>query len=365
LEFSVDDRFRAGQGGDCETRFVALVEAVEAQFGALEPALPKSSYAAAGERKVGRRSTVQFDRDPANPIPFEAQGRYTSRNNSVTVIGNKRSSDADRCYLGIVFRSSPPRPPAGTVPFADLVFTAQPSVSVRYHSLDGLPPVPAEGVVVPVTCKILGDQRLTGCAAKDVPSAAEPYRGAAVVQAGHMKVADQTRRGAWTQGEIAQIDVRLVPRDTIGMLAPVEPAPVPPPAKVRKPSPKPVPAARETDAVPMVMVPPPPPLSLPKDPSGLVFTKNPQGMDLSRLFPQRALDAEVEGIVDIECVVQTDYSALCPKITATTNEERAFVAEFERAAGKVAMMFRVRETMEDGRDAAGAGFRRRIRFVIP
>jgi hypothetical protein len=367
--FSVDDSFRAGIGGDCETRFLALVEVVEMQFGALEPALPGLSYMADDKREVGKRSTVHFVRDPARPIPFEARGRYVSGDDSMTVTGTKRSPDADRCNLGIVLRHTPPRPAEGAVPFADLVFTAQPSISVRYHSLHGLPPVPGDGIVVPVRCKIVNEEKLTGCFATDVPSAAEAYRGAAVVQAGHMKVADQTRDGNWTEGELAQIDVRLAPRETAVLLTPVPPSAEKPPAvktpaKPRKALPHLVPATDMPGNIPMKMAPPAPPPHSPQDPSGLVFTQNPRHMDLSRVFPPRAQDKEVEAVVDMDCVVQTDYSAICPRMTVATNEKNEFTAEFEHAAGKIAMLFRVRETMVDGRNAAGAGFRRKIRFVL-
>lgn len=353
MRLSFDEADRAAPSDGCEARFMALAKAVEAQFGALEAAVIAGRFGS--PTAAGEKSTVQLARDSADPNLFEADSRILNVAGGIRLAGDNRSKG--RCRVAIDLRGAPARPPQGTIAGADLIFLAQPSISVRYHSLDSLPPVPAEGVVVPVTCTVMSQLKLAACQAGDLPTEVATYRTAAVVQAGYMTVEDQTRDGRWTEGERVQIDVRLKPRETIAVLTPVAPTPAVAAAKPAKPVREPDPRAAKR--VP-TMTPPPGPA----DPSGLVFTGDPRGMDLARVFPPAAMRADVVGFVDMSCIVQADYSVICPERKATTNENNDFAAAFERAAGQIAMLFRVRETTVDGQSAAGKGFRRRVRFVL-
>ncbi|MBC7769329.1 MAG: hypothetical protein H7124_11130 [Phycisphaerales bacterium] len=108
----------------------------------------------------------------------------------------------------------------------------------------------------------------------------------------------------------------------------------------------------------------------------LPFAPSQQLPDISRFYPQRALEREIEAAVLMGCHVEVDFTLRCgvigvdvprPSLGAAGWRAENYESDFGQAAIRAMQSSRLRvaETTDDGQPSAGACVRRRIRFAIP
>jgi len=81
--------------------------------------------------------------------------------------------------------------------------------------------------------------------------------------------------------------------------------------------------------------------------------------DISRFYPQRAMQREAEGVVEVACLVRPDYRVTCGTISETPPGW-----EFGLATQRAMRTVRVQETASNGEPTTGACFRKRVRFLL-
>lgn len=98
--------------------------------------------------------------------------------------------------------------------------------------------------------------------------------------------------------------------------------------------------------------------------------------DVSRFYPARAMEREIEAVVLMGCRVEADFTLQCgvigvdvprPALGALDWRAENYTSDFGRAAIRVMQSSRLRvtEITTDGQSPSGACVRRRIRFAIP
>ena len=315
----------------CRSDYEKVANAVQASLGdfrAPPPFAPSEIgfQAQQSEVKVGGGSALQILHvDAAKPQtewPFELSATLHDGATTVNMSGEVRAAMADKpaqCVVRIVLGEYTKRPRRGTLAFADLVFTATPSISRLHHSLDGVP-VPSQPVSVALDCAIDdADGHLENCVAnaKNDPAAA-PYIDVALQRINDYRVADKSSGGKWTPGENTVVSLRIAADDRREGL--------------------------KVDASKQGL---------------LTFTVQPRAEEMVRFYPRDALAAGAATEIQIGCVVQADLSAVCPEIAVP---EGPFRAQFQMAASQIVTLYRVASTLTDGVSAVGTGFRATLKL---
>lgn len=78
-------------------------------------------------------------------------------------------------------------------------------------------------------------------------------------------------------------------------------------------------------------------------------------------YPGRAIREEIEGVLQLECQVQTDLSVICTNLFFAPAE---YAAMFDRAGTRLFRGTRVKPQLKDGRDARGVRWRPRVVFRL-
>lgn len=209
---------------------------------------------------------------------------------------------------------------------ADVHLLARPSFALLHNSLNGFPAVPAGGVLVAIECTITADGALSECR-QECPctDAATTFGPVALERANVVRVGTTSKRGEAIAGKRLALDTVIQPLD-----------------RFENPT---VDFARSDQ---------------------LIFTLEPSKKDTRAAYPENALDAGVEAIVDLGCIVQPDLSAQCPDIRVTTleGEPTNFAPRFAQASEPIIKRFRIAPTTKDGKSAVGTGFRKRVAFRL-
>jgi hypothetical protein len=259
---------------------------------------------------------------PESEWPFELSAVLHEGDTTINMSGEVHAAMADKpaqCIIRITLGEYTKRPRKGVVAFNDLVFTSEPSISRLHHSLDNIAP-PAQPLTVALDCTIDdNDGHLDGCKSDSAndPSA-QAYLAVALARANDYRVADKTRSGKWTPGESTTLQIRISASDRHDGLH--------------------VDTARQ---------------------SQLKFTAYPRAEEMIRFYPADALAAGAGTEIEVGCVVQADFSAICPQITVPSGP---YQAQFRAAASNIVTVYRVAPTLSDGGSAVGTGFRATLKL---
>lgn len=259
---------------------------------------------------------------PENEWPFELSASLHSGDTTVNMSGEVRAPMTDKpaqCVIRITLGEYTKRPRRGNVATDELVFSATPSISRLHHSLDNVTP-PQQPVDVALNCAIDdADGHLDNCtpSPRNDPAAAA-YASVAMDRANDYRVADKTRSGKWTPGENTTLTVRVSATDRHDGL--------------------------KVDASKQAL---------------LKFTIYPRQEEMVRFYPRDAMEAGAGTEIQVGCVVQTDFSAVCPEISVPAGQ---FQAQFRQAASQIVTIYRVAPTLSDGMSSVGAGFRANLKL---
>lgn len=315
----------------CRANIEKVADAVQSSIGDME-APPEFSpsvigYAARQSKvKIGGGSALFIQHidntKPESEWLFELSATLHKSDTTVNLNGEARAPRGDKpaqCVIRLTLGEYTRRPRKGKVAFDDLILTAHPSISRLHHSLDGVP-LPAQPVAIGLNCEIDdADGGIEDCAASTgIDPAAQPYVKVALERVKDFRVADKTRNGKWTPGEYTSLSLVISADDRRDGL------------KV------------DTEKQ-----------------SLLKFVSYPRQEEMVRFYPRDALEAGAGTELELGCVVQADYSAICPEISVG---EGPYAAQFRETASEIVTVYRVAPTLSDGSSAVGAGFRARLKL---
>jgi hypothetical protein len=322
---------RLADVASCRADYERVTNAVQSSVGDLQapPQFDPSEIgyvAKQSEVKIGSGSALLIqhidDNKPESEWPFELSAVVHEGDTTINMSGEVRAAMGDKpaqCIIRVTLGEYTRRPRKGTVAFDDMVFTAEPSLSRLHHSLDNVA-VPVRPIVVALDCTIDDtDGHLENCKPDTANDpTAQSYAGVALARANDYRVADKTRSGKWTPGENAVLQIRIAAGD------------------------------RHDDAR----------VNTAKQ-SLLKFTAYPRAEEMIRFYPQDALAAGASTEIEVGCVIQPDFSAICPEISVPSGP---YQAQFRAAASNVVTVYRVASTLSDGSSAVGAGFRAKLKL---
>jgi hypothetical protein len=278
------------------------------------------------EVKVGDGTALQIihvdNAKPESEWPFELSASLHEGDTTVNMNGDVRAPILDKpaqCVIRITLGEYTKRPRRGSVAPADLVFTAEPSISRLHHSLDNVTP-PQQPVDVALNCEIDdADGHLDNCqpSQRNDP-AAMTYAAVAMDRANDYRVADKARTGRWTPGENTTLTVHISMADRRDGLK--------------------VDASKQ---------------------SLLKFAIYPRQEEMVRFYPRDAMAAGAGTEIQVGCVVQADFSAVCPEISVPAGP---YQTQFRQAASQIVTIYRVAPTLSDGTSSVGAGFRANLKL---
>ncbi|HVP85430.1 MAG TPA: hypothetical protein VMS78_11975 [Rhizomicrobium sp.] len=315
----------------CRANYEKVTNVVQSSVGDLNapPEFDPSEigYAAKqSEVKIGDGTALLIQHvdnaKPESEWPFELSAVVHEGDTTINMSGEVHPAMGDKpaqCIVRVTLGEYTKRPRKGTVAFNDLVFTAEPSLSRLHHSLDNVAP-PAAPITVALDCTIDdNDGHLENCKPDSANDpTAQSYAGVALARANDYRVADKTSSGKWTPGESTTLQIHIAAGD------------------------------RHDDAR----------VSIAKQ-SLLKFTAYPRPEEMIRFYPQDALAAGASTEIEVGCVIQTDFSAICPEISVPSGP---FQAQFRAAASNIVTVYRVAPTLSDGSSAVGAGFRAKLKL---
>ncbi len=315
----------------CRADYEKVAGAVQASLGDLRAPPEFAPFeigfqAQQSEVKVGSGTALQIlhvdAAKPQSEWPFELSASLHDGATTVNMSGEVRAAIEGKpalCVIRVALGEYTKRPRRGSLSFADLIFTATPSIGRLHHSLDNAP-LPAQPVNVALDCAIDdADGHLGGCVAdqKNDPAAA-PYIDAALQRVSDYRIADKTSGGKWTPGENTVATLRIAASDRRDGL--------------------------KVDASKQGL---------------LTFTGQPRAEEMVRFYPRDALAAGAGAEIQVGCVVQTDFSVICPEISVP---EGTYQAQFRAAASQLVTLYRVAPTLTDGTSAVGTGFRATLKL---
>lgn len=315
----------------CRADYEKVANAVQASIGDMK-APPEFAPSEIGfqakqqEVKVGDGTALLIthvdNAKPENEWPFELSASLHEGDTTVNMSGEVHAPMMDKpaqCVIRITLGEYTKRPRRGNVAAADLVFTAEPSISRLHHSLDNVA-LPQQPVDVTLNCQIDdADGHLDDCQSsqRNDPSAAA-YAAVAMDRANDYRIADKTRSGKWTPGENTSLTVRVSASDRHDGLK--------------------VDASKQ---------------------SQLKFTAYPRQEEMVRFYPRDAMEAGAGTEIQVGCVVQADFSAVCPEISVPAGQ---FRTQFRQAASQIVTIYRVAPILSDGTSSVGAGFRANLKL---
>jgi hypothetical protein len=314
---------------DCRAHIVKLLEALEAEVGeltapaAMKPPPPDSTVEALAFGKASHGNFLRTTKMAAQGVwLFGIGATHDAAPLKVVALaqafGASNSKVAHQCKIEIVLDLEPPRPPKGVVPREDLVIASDVPIGVKHHTLDSAPALPVQGLDVDVDCTIgTVDGRLHACQAARDSDADLQFRSIAERRAGFVRAARPTASGKWSLGEKTTVRIHLAPED------------------------------RRTVAAPSEIV----------------------SSDLPRIvergggvhYPPRAVDRHVEAQIDLNCIIQSDGSIICPEARSSTPE---FAAEFIAEAMKAEMALRYATLLTNGKPSTGVAIHNTVNFVL-
>lgn len=315
----------------CRADYEKVANAVQASIGDMKapPEFAPSEIgfqAKQAEVKVGDGTALLIthidNAKPESEWPFELSASLHEGDTTVNMSGEVRAAMADKpaqCVIRITLGEYTKRPRRGNVAFDDLVFTATPSTSRLHHSLDNVT-LPQQPVDVTLNCSIDdADSHLDNCtpSPRNDPATA-PYATVAMDRANDYRVADKSRSGKWTPGENTTLTVHISAADRRDGLK--------------------VDTSKQ---------------------SLLKFTAYPRQEEMVRFYPRDAMAAGVGTEIQVGCVVQPDFSAVCPEISVPAGE---FQAQFQQAASQMVTLYRAAPTLSDGASSVGTGFRANLKL---
>jgi hypothetical protein len=260
---------------------------------------------------------------PESQWPFELSASLHQGDTTVNMSGEVRAAILNKpaqCVIRITLGEYTKRPRRGNIDAADLVFTAEPSISRLHHSLDGVT-LPQQPVDVILNCEIDdSDGHLDDCqpSPRNAP-AATAYIAVAMDRANDYRVADKTRSGKWTPGENTAPTFHISAADRRDGL--------------------------KVDASKQAL---------------LKFTAYPRQEEMVRFYPRDAMQAGAGTEIEVGCVVQSDFSAVCPEISVPAGP---YQAQFQKAASQIVTIYRVASSLSDGASAVGVGFRAKLKLM--
>lgn len=315
----------------CRADYEKAANAVQAAIGDMK-APPEFAPSEIGfqakqqEVKVGDGTALQIvhvdNAKPESEWPFELSASMHYGDTTVNMTGEVRAPMMDKpaqCVIRITLGEYTKRPRRGDVASADLVFTGEPSISRLHHTLDGIAP-PHQPIDVALNCEIDdADGHLDNCVSspRNEPPAAA-YSAVALERANDYRVADKARTGKWTPGESTTLMVHIGPADRHDGL------------KVND-----------------------------SKQSLLKFIAYPRQEEMVRFYPRDAMAAGAGTEIQVGCVVQADFSAICPDISVPTG---IYQTQFRRAASQIVTVYRVAPTLSDGTSSVGVGFRANLKL---
>lgn len=315
----------------CRADYEKAANAVQAAIGDMK-APPEFAPSEVGfqarqqEVKVGDGTALLIthvdNAKPESEWPFELSAALHSGDTTVNMSGEVRAPMTDKpaqCVIRITLGEYTKRPRRGNVATDELVFSATPSISRLHHSLDNVTP-PQQPVDVALNCAIDdADGHLDNCtpSQRNDPAAAA-YAGVAMDRANDYRLADKTRSGKWTPGENTTLTVRVSAADRHDGL--------------------------KVDASKQVL---------------LKFIIYPRQEEMVRFYPRDAMEAGAGTEIQVGCVVQADFSVVCPEISVPAGQ---FQTQFRQAASQIVTIYRVAPTLSDGMSSVGAGFRANLKL---
>lgn len=315
----------------CRADYEKAANAVQAAIGDMK-APPEFAPSEIGfqatqkEVKVGDGTALLIihidNAKPESEWPFELSASMHYGDTTVNMTGEVRAPILDKpaqCVIRITLGEYTKRPRRGNVAPADLVFTAEPSISRLHHTLDGIT-APQQPIDVALNCEIDdADGHLDDCVSspRNDPAAAA-YASVAMERANDYRVADKARTGKWTPGESTTLIVRIAPADRHDGL-------------------------KVSDSKQAL----------------LKFTAFPRQEEMVRFYPRDAMAAGAGTEIEVGCVVQADFSAVCPDISVPTG---IYQMQFRAAASRIVTTYRVAPTLSDGMSSVGAGFRANLKL---
>lgn len=95
--------------------------------------------------------------------------------------------------------------------------------------------------------------------------------------------------------------------------------------------------------------------------TGPIWVQRPTGMDIARVFPERAMRADVQGAATVNCGVSAEGTLVNCEVTG----EAPGGMGFGGAAMKLTPLFRMQPRSRDGAAVEGGRVRIPMRFVLP
>lgn len=223
-----------------------------------------------------------------------------------------------QCVIRIALSEYVKRPRKGDVSFDDLVFSAVPSIGRLHHSLDSVA-LPGSPVDLSFDCVVDDLDGHLGACTPVSREAGEALIAAGLQRLSDYRVADKTRSGKWTPGEHTIAKVHIAASDRRDELV--------------------VDVSKQGQ---------------------LVFAAQPRTEEMVRFFPRAAMADGVGSELSVGCVVQTDYSVVCPQIAVSAG---VHAQAFRKAAAEIVTLYRAQPTLRDGSSSVGAGFRATISLL--
>jgi|GEM_PF-6351957 len=258
---------------------------------------------------------------PEAEWPIELSTSWKEGATTMNVTAETRAAADNKpaqCVIRIALSDYVKRPRKGDVRFDDLVFSAVPSIGRLHHSLDGVA-LPGSPVDLSFDCVVDDlDGHLDACK-PETREAGEALIAAGLQRLGDYRVTDKTRSGKWTPGEHTVAKVHIAASDRRDGLV--------------------VDASKQGQ---------------------LVFAAQPRTEEMVRFFPRAAMADGVGSELSVGCVVQTDYSVICPELAVSAG---AHSAAFRAAGAQIVTLYRAQPVLRDGSSSVGAGFRATISLL--
>ena len=215
------------------------------------------------------------------------------------------------------------------IPFKQLRLLHSYTPSLAHVSLDGAPAVPTEGVVVTLTCVIEVDS-LSNCVPEgQMTDVQKSFVSTALKRIRAVRVGPTTNADVPVSGRRTTLEIHIGPTDKF------------PDSKID---------FSNGDLI--------------------LYDQKPTIADINRFYPRIAVSANVEALVDLACMVNSDHSLGCADGRGNLlgepdpDDTNALKAAFADAAHHVLAQYHVSPLLQSGQSSTGTGVRHKIRFKL-